>query len=292
MALGSTAVRSAYVGSTLKHVNPRAIAGLVAWFDADDIATFTLDGSAVSEWRDKSGNGYAVSQSTGNNQPLRTGTIGGRACIDFDGSNDYLSSDGTGLAAAMNGDKATTTFVVGRQHNAAEWAINSQGTWVSWGGTVSNTFIYFRTPTSSIGPGINTRNDASVFLNAVAHDLPSGDGSGTGSAIDSFIYSASMPTITSGSPFVSRVHTVMTALGDGSRTVPINGSSGTSAAGRSGTFTINRFTVGALGRSTFSDHFPARIAEVIVYSRVLSDAERSLVVTYLGAKYTLQTPLL
>jgi hypothetical protein len=269
--------------------NPKNISGLAAWFDADDASTFTLSGSAVSEWRDKSGNGYSVSQSTGNNQPARTGTIGGRACIDFDGTNDYLVSDGTGLGAAMSGDKATTTFIVGEMHNAAEWAINSQGTWLSWGSSASgNQFIYFRTPTANSGPGINTRNDASVAQNNPNHDLPSGDGAGAGTAIDSFIYSASISTIASASPSVSRVHTAMNGLGD-TRTsaVPVNGSISVATAGRSGAFTLDRFTVGALGRTTFSDNFPARIAEVIIYSRVLSDAERARVVQWLGAKYAL-----
>jgi hypothetical protein len=262
---------------------------LVAWFDADDASTFTLNGTAVEEWRDKSGNGYLVSQSTGNNQPARTGTVRGRACIDFDGTNDYLVSDGTGLGAAMSGDKATTTFIVGEMHNAAEWAINSQGTWVSWGSSASGTqFIYFRTPTATIAPGINTRNDASVTQNNPNHDLPSGDGAGAGTAIDSFIYSASISTIASASPSVSRVHTAMNGLGD-TRTsaVPVNGSISVATAGRSGAFTLDRFTVGALGRNTFSDNFPARIAEVILYSRVLSDAERARVVQWLGAKYAL-----
>ena len=273
--------------------NPRNLSGLVAWFDADDASTFTLTGTAVGEWRDKSGNGYSVSQSTGNNQPARTGTVGGRACIDFDGTNDYLFSDGTGLSAAMSGDKATTTFIVGEMHNSSEWSVNSQGTWVSWGSSTSGTqFIYFRTPTSTSAPGINTRNDASVSQNNPNHDLPSGDGAGAGTAIDSFIYSASMHTISSASPSVSRVHTIMNGLGDGSRAVPVNGSVSVAASGRSGTFTIDRFTVGALGRTTFSDNFPARIAEVIVYSRVLSDAERARVVQWLGARYKLTTPVL
>jgi hypothetical protein len=275
--------------------NPKSISGLVAWFDADDVSTFTLSGTDVSEWRDKSGNGYAVSQSTGNNQPNRTGSIGGRACIDFNGTSDCLFSDGTGLAAAMNGDKATTTFIVGEQHNSTEWAINGQGTWVSWGSSASGTqFIYFRTPASPSGPGINTRNDASTSQNNPSHDLPSGDGvDGASSAIDSFIYSASIHTISSGSPSVSRVHSVMNATGDGRATaVPVNGSTSTATAGRSGSFTINRFTIGALGRNTFGDFFPARISEVIVYSRVLTDAERTRVVQWLGSKYKLSTPVL
>jgi hypothetical protein len=85
----------------------------------------------------------------------------------------------------------------------------------------------------------------------------------------------------------------MNATGDGRATaVPVNGSTSTATAGRSGSFTINRFTIGALGRNTFGDFFPARISEVIVYSRVLTDAERTRVVQWLGSKYKLSTPVL
>jgi hypothetical protein len=40
---------------------PQTIAGLAAWYDASDSDTVTLDGSSfVTQWNDKSGNGYHV----------------------------------------------------------------------------------------------------------------------------------------------------------------------------------------------------------------------------------------
>lgn len=42
------------------------------WVDAADASTFTLDGSLVSEWRDKSGNNRHFSQS-GASRPTKTG---------------------------------------------------------------------------------------------------------------------------------------------------------------------------------------------------------------------------
>ena len=56
---------------------------------------------------------------------------------------------------------------------------------------------------------------------------------------------------------------------------PLQGNTTTSAAARpAGTLTSNRFTIGCLGRNIFSDFFPGRIAEVIIYSRALTDTER------------------
>lgn len=71
--------------------NPKSIAGLLAWYDASDASTITTS-TGVSAWADKSGNGYTLRQSTGNNQPATgTRTIGGKNVLDFDGSNDVLS---------------------------------------------------------------------------------------------------------------------------------------------------------------------------------------------------------
>lgn len=57
---------------------------LLAWSDAADTATITHSGGAVSQWNDKSGNGYHVSQANGAYQPT-TGsrTIGGLNALDF-----------------------------------------------------------------------------------------------------------------------------------------------------------------------------------------------------------------
>jgi len=70
--------------------NPKSISGLKLWLDATDAGTITLNGSLVSEWRDKSGNAFHFSQGTSNNQPSYTGTINGKAAIAFDGTNDGL----------------------------------------------------------------------------------------------------------------------------------------------------------------------------------------------------------
>jgi hypothetical protein len=275
--------------------NPKSISGLVAWFDAGDISTFTLSGTDVSEWRDKSANQYTVSQSDSNNRPARTGTVGGRPCIDFDGSNDRLSTDDTGLGTAMSGDKAATVFVVGEMQTSAENAITNLGAWLGWGSSSNGTpFVYLRgNGTSGAGAGVNLRNDLSATTGQpAAGAVPAGDGSSDGTAKDTFIYSGSIPTAASGHFVVGRTHTVLSATGDGIADRPANGATNTGTASRAGTITVNRFSVGALGRNTFGDFFPGRIAEIIIYSRVLSTDERSKIVQWLGTRYNLSTPLL
>lgn len=64
----------------------------VFWIDASDPSTITSSSGKVSQWNDKSGNGYHVTQSTSTQQPNNdTQTLNGRTVIDFDGG-DFLQN--------------------------------------------------------------------------------------------------------------------------------------------------------------------------------------------------------
>ena len=53
---------------------PRQISGLALWLDAADSSTITLV-TGVSQWNDKSGNGYNLTQGSTGSQPTRTGNL-------------------------------------------------------------------------------------------------------------------------------------------------------------------------------------------------------------------------
>ena len=70
LALGTSAVKAAYLGSELKHFNPKAISGLEAWWDASDTSSVTLDAGRVAALADKSGNSrHATNGTSGSTQP-------------------------------------------------------------------------------------------------------------------------------------------------------------------------------------------------------------------------------
>jgi hypothetical protein len=50
--------------------NPSLIPGCSLWIDAADYSSFTFSGSNVSQWNDKSGLGYNLTQATGTAQPV------------------------------------------------------------------------------------------------------------------------------------------------------------------------------------------------------------------------------
>ena len=88
--IGNIIAGSLSVGAPPPFV-PTDISNLYLWLDADDASTFTYSsGSVISQWNDKSGNGYHATQATVAKQPSRvtSPSIG----VDFDGSNDVLST--------------------------------------------------------------------------------------------------------------------------------------------------------------------------------------------------------
>jgi hypothetical protein len=86
---------------------------LVAWYDASDAASITHVAGAVSQWNDKSGNDYHVTQGTAANKPTysATGLGGSQPSLSFDGG-DYLISGASAVAPGAVGDFAA--FMVGR----------------------------------------------------------------------------------------------------------------------------------------------------------------------------------
>ncbi len=62
------------------------------WLDAGDAATLVLNGSTISTWQDKSGNGRHATQGTAGNQPTDTANgLNGKHVVRFDGTTDFLN---------------------------------------------------------------------------------------------------------------------------------------------------------------------------------------------------------
>lgn len=92
--------------------DPRAISGLALWLDASDSTTVTLNGSNVSQWRDKSGNNRHAAQSTAANQPAwNTSPRNGRSTITW--------SNSSFMNGAMASATAYTVFAVIRYQSTS-----------------------------------------------------------------------------------------------------------------------------------------------------------------------------
>jgi len=64
------------------------------WFKPESLASSYANGDPISSWADSSGNGRDLSQATSANQPLAlANAVNGHMAADFDGINDFLSSN-------------------------------------------------------------------------------------------------------------------------------------------------------------------------------------------------------
>lgn len=110
--------------------NLKSISGLEMWMDGSDSTTMTFNGTAVSEWRDKSGKGNTFTQPTALNQPTFTAS-----------ARNSLSGINFPNTAQMNGPSGfsfaqPTTWVMAFQ------APTSAGTWSLYDGNTARQHIF------------------------------------------------------------------------------------------------------------------------------------------------------
>lgn len=116
------------------------VTGSLAWYDAADGSTVTHSSGAVSQWNDKSGNGYNVTQATAANQPSYTSAIGGKSVLTFDAAGpEYLSN-----TAIADTAQPFTAFVVTRNDDTAVVK------WILTGSTTTANRALIRTNASEI----------------------------------------------------------------------------------------------------------------------------------------------
>jgi hypothetical protein len=78
-----------YLSGPQTSITPAVVGGCKLWLDATDSTTFTLSGSNVTQWRDKSGSGYI---GTAVNSPvLQSNSINGLSAVQFNGTSQYIT---------------------------------------------------------------------------------------------------------------------------------------------------------------------------------------------------------
>jgi len=110
--------------------SPSSLPDLVVWWDAADETSFTYSsGTDVSQWDDKSGNGYHLTQGTAAKQPSRSGSVNGRATVVFDGSNDSMSTSSVAMGPGQQFSIAAVyTAASGSDQTVVEQTVNYNNT--------------------------------------------------------------------------------------------------------------------------------------------------------------------
>lgn len=134
------------------------------WLDAADASTVTTVSSAVSEWRDKSGNNRNASQPTSSRRPIySTAFLNSKAVVSFDGSNDILGFSDRTLASNVSAISYFFTAVSNNPSTSDYHALIDVGT----NPGNDRATVYFRSSTIEAG-GRRLDSDSYQFHQAGA----------------------------------------------------------------------------------------------------------------------------
>jgi hypothetical protein len=170
---------------------PIPTTGLAGWWDADDASKFTYSsGTAVSEWRDKSGGGHHFGQTLVQQQPARNGTMNGRTAVTFNGAGQHLRT--SNFAGAFTSGEI---FVV------VDLAVeNSSGLMHFWGYDSQNDHYPFSDGNIYEGWGTTARrnlgNPVDSLLAPHIYNLRSAPGSYVAAVNGAELFSTSTNTVT------------------------------------------------------------------------------------------------
>ena len=227
------------------------LGGPVLWLKADALGL--ANGTAVSTWTDQTEYGFNLTQGTGANQPiLYTGQINGYPAVRFDGSNDFMQGSFSGSITNK------TMMAVVRLTNL--------------------------TPTATSGGGapVTVQNAAGSQFDAIVYNeyTPKRWLNGT----DGF--NRTPATVSAYDQTSTGPHLVTITSASSSYNLFQNGGLESSTTWYSPpTITSGTFNVGLRHTGAGNGYFYGDVAEVLVYNKALTDAERYSIETSLMTKY-------
>jgi hypothetical protein len=247
-------------GSVDSGVTPGSLTGLMLWLAAD-VGVTPGPGSSVAQWADQSGlNNHATANNTGN-QPQRVfNALASKPVIHFDGGSQYFSLP-SGFADFSAGFSAF--IVVQPEMNTLVHGARFFD-FASGYGSLSNSLLlarfeqadeilYQTYPGASPGAALDVNN---IVVNGVWQTFE-------------VVHAAGAPqSLASASLYKDGL-----LVSNGLISVAAN---------------VTRFS-NLIGRSNLSQdaYLTGGIAEIVMYARALSDAERLQIETYLNAKWAL-----
>jgi hypothetical protein len=155
-----------YMRPHLRTFQPNTMLECALWFDAADRSTITLSSGNVTQWNDKSGNGYSVIQPTASNRPTyTTNLLNGLPGIQLTNTT-YLYQIGSNIPA-FSSTPSTTVFMVAKNGSSfagdgwnivnTMWFIsNGAGTaryHFSFGQSATNAVTLWGTGSTRVGEG-------------------------------------------------------------------------------------------------------------------------------------------
>jgi len=255
-----------YDSTVYTPVNP-PISGYKLWLDAADTSTITSSGSAVTQWADKSGNGYVFTQGTSGRRPSTgVNTLNNKNVLTYDGVDDGLISTATSSTwNFFHNGSSYTVFSVFKPRvidNSKTYGVLS----TNWNGSSANKGFNL-----GMAPGASTQ-EYNYFIPQSGGVYNIANQGGVLEAITTIRTDVIQP----GNSSASRWNLY---INNGALAQYNQRSSGTSTADADFTLQVGA----AYDASTGS--LDGYLAEILVYQSVLSVADRLSVTTYLNTKW-------
>ncbi len=230
---------------------PQRSADMALWLRAD-VGITTNGLTSVTGWQDQSNNVYTAAQPISANRPeMIADSINGLAAVNFNGSSKWLQLP----AGYTNFDKGATVFAVIKPPSGS--ALSDARIFDFANGANNGAFRLYQ-PTKS-GVSFAFYNSGTKTVNATSG-------------------------ITSGFNIAEVVHD-----GSNAGTISVNGGTAVSN-GAMGPIPVVLRQSNFIGKGyTNSAYFEGQMAEILIYNRPLTDAERSRIKSYLFYKYGLGT---
>ena len=229
---------------------------LKLWLMADK--GVELNGSSVTLWQDQSGNGADAEQGSAANQPtLDENAINGLPALSFDGVDDFLT-----FTLPIDGLSGMTIFVVSAATQDIEIPFpHCQYAAIFWNETASWGTAHVTPLQNAVWIRFGTGQTQTIPV-VYRYNTPVGE--------DFTVVAATMEGITD--------------------YLYVNGELVLTNEKPAGQDTIaNQRDLGNIGRGYNDDtYFPGMIAEVLVYTKTLSDTERQDAEKYLSDKYSIK----
>jgi hypothetical protein len=243
--------------------NPTQISGCVLWLDANDKATMTFNGSAITQWNDKSSVGNYVFQSTVGNAPTLGTSQNGLNTVYFATTNQQLVSSQNN---ATSGNSSRTVIIL-------FWCPTLTSAYYTVTGTESSA-----SPAPAWGHCKNANSDV---------DYPFTYGGSPDTY--SFVYSTPNPLLTysqydSTSSTLSGYYATVGATG-GTTTVGNFITKSATFNTTSGVWYLGRRQQAATGSVT------SHLMEMIQYNTPISTSQRQQIEGYLAQKWALKSNL-
>lgn len=232
-------------------ITPTAISGCSLWLDAADTTTITGT-TSITQWNDKSGNGTALTVSTGTPS---LSNFNGLPSVYFNGSTRMVSSNYTQL----------------QNKNYASWFVvaNLSSTNISYGLLAGTVF-----PTNSFSQN-------SMYVNA-----------NTLIIFYRMVNGASGNAVTVSTPSNAFVASTFTTLSNGVFGVGSNGTTTTGTGGPTGTIDTTAVNLYLGNDTYTGDaYITGTISEVLLFTQPLTNGQRQQVEGYLAWKWGLQNNL-